>query len=553
MSNTRRIVISTIVLCLVAYFGYFYFAIMSPKLEQIAGNLFKDTRSSTIKAKAWPWFGFQILNAKLSGNGYDIDVPEVDLELSLKDAAVGDYKINKVTIKNARGNVKAIQDILTGEIFGIKGVSLSEEISLGVINAKINDNISNLNIAAYNISKSMPYTLNVNCNWRNYPIEFSTLISNKDNLIKMDNSHLSLSDLSKNYVTSTLKINSDMTYDTVNKKMLFTNLVATTPELRAQGKIKVDLANGIITSGKIELPPSPCQQILNYIGYDVSETKEFLARCTGNFNWQEHELEFDISTEDLKANGKINLKDEASKGNTLEIYGSQIDIMQSVKKADLSIFDLFYKWFSQISWHDTQYNNFKIKDINCFKNADLMSCDANGDDNTKLKLKEMNLNSGTILLDNFNSKQIYNLLGVKPIINFDAEIAGSYTWQKNQGTLAYDGNITAKNITINNWNLEELISDKALSQKLVFTSTNKDSWQKATLVLRGLNDIMHIRKISLVRDKDSVSGHGIVDIGSGSLSLELTGAKHDYNILGKWPDSIQFISAPRDGFEPPTK
>lgn len=554
MKNLRIFFIIFVILSIISTSTYYYFNMIVPNLENLTSNWQKDKKLDLIKFRRispvlWPWFGIRLEQVSFSNNGeLKWQAPKIELELSLKSAALAENRINHIRIYNPRIELKTklinwqkqLNETSLPETIGFPAIltNRSLEVEISHANFKLKETeLIDVNAHASRIQKDNPFTLSINGSWQQHPFDFSVLITDYPKIIKFDNMHLSLNEMAKKYGMSNVKINSDAYYNKERNKLVLNNLVLMTPEARLQGKIGVELSEELASHGNIILPAAPCRQILDDLNLRLGADKDFLARCSAQADWQDNNLNFTLSTVDFKAVGKMLLNDPKSEKNEIKLLGGNINILKPVKSGEVSISDRLDAWFSKLEWRDTYLNNLPVNIVACKKQGYITNCKLNDNIITRLKGNH----SGHLALRRLSPKEIMQATGKNPEIDIEGEISGYYSWRVDSGITTYSGSLDSNKIVLNNIDIKSALKHNALSQNLIIKKGGVNTWKKFRLEFQGLNDITRINYLKLVANDSNISASGILDLGSGVYSIELLSRVKRYNLIGKWPENIRLL------------
>ena len=568
VTGKQKILLILVFLSLITW----YFAKMVPGLYQLEQQAKTNSvRSEHIKVSSLPWFGLKLENVQYDSNNVEPDseiydqpkiswqAPTVNLEFALRPGLLLNYNISKIIINepiiHIESPAKFQQSLKLAKLkqqFGMPNLILNDSFKLSIHNATIKlpgFELTDVNLHTTSISEQTPFSANITGKWQQHAFKASAIFVPSPNGIKLNNLHFKLDKLSDKFGMSNIKINTDASI--IGRQVKFDNFVIMTPEARLQGGLTFDILEPKQTSGALELPIAPCQNVLTSLGLKPSTDPKLLADCSGSVKWQNQLLELELDALDLSAKAKFNLAMKNDPGATLKLKGGKLayfyyndltnnqntnnlNTKASKQLTPINLNKIIHKWFTNILWEETTLGNLLIKQIKCRRNFKSLSCQL---DDYNLRMHD--LNSGAVRLENTNIDVLLKALGTSTN-NLNGKIFGTINWSKQPQAFAYKARLRSPELIIKNWPTTELLqtlNKQNLRLKIQKADGQLHKLQNIKIKLQGLNDILNFNEISFA----NIKANGILDIASGALAIDIKQLKQEFNLIGNWPDALYIL------------
>ncbi len=535
------------VVAICASISYLYFAKLVPGLAKshLEPN-HKALNYQEISVHKWPWFGLRLKQANYKSTTFSWRAPSLDLEIALKPAFFSKHYISKISMKNPefifKGDLEkwrnGLKINLLPETIGLPEMSFYENFKISIQNASFRVNklsLDHVSINTTTIQNNVPFTLTIQGDWQQHPFKFSALMTKSAQGIRLDNTHLTIEHLSKAFGMSYIKINSDLLVN--NHNLTLSNLAIMTPEVRAQGQAKINLSDLGNSSGFLEMPGAPCRNILNNLNLVLDTKKSFLKNCSGKIKWQAKKLDIMLDSDDLSANAKLNLANAGDPQSELNLKAGNINSLFSKNKSKIVLNKLLTHWFNKIVWGKPKLGRMLMEQVTCNKVNNTFVCNANITQKAHFKVNLKDFDSGTVRLTNITPAMAFSVIGSNLSNILTGEFNGKLSWHRNLSTLIYKGSISSPELTLIDWHLRDYLANKEITDKIVKVNGKIEKWSGLSIIFSGLNDILNFNKVTA----DDFYANGIVDLGSGALSIDLKAKERQFNLLGKWPDEIYLL------------
>lgn len=346
---------------------YVYFKFLKIDIESISSEIKRqssDINIAKVQTLRFPNFGVSLKDVQYSPSSIlNWTAKKLDLEINFGSAIYSEYLVEKFTINGMKikinGNLTSWLKSLTPQNImkkvGLKGLASYKKLAIIVNDASLtlNDNkFSNLSVQIGKIEHDEPYSINLAGIWNDKQFKISSLVNVKDSIISFENSHLKVYNINDNPSIANININSDIFYDFKKNHLNFKNLVIMAPEVRAQGNVKVIDGK---SHGALDIPPAPCQDILQAIGYKF----DIFEQCQGKLNWDDRVFQFKISDNSSLVYGNFNLSKKTDVGNIINIQNINLASILNSKIAK----QILFEWFQKINFKNSQFNPLSCQKV----------------------------------------------------------------------------------------------------------------------------------------------------------------------------------------------
>lgn len=527
----------------IAYLLYFITIKVIPNINHTK-LLMETTKYKSHNKNKWPWFGLNLYGVNYTDKYLALKTNNVKLELNIFDALFNEFKVHKIIIEQPKiemtGSLNSLKSNFQNSSFPFDHVygdiKLNNIFKISIHGAKITFNnyiLENANIHTTDIQPNNPFSINIEGTWGDHPLTFSALVTKSGRKIKLENTHLTFKNMSKQYGMSYIKINSDI--DIVGDDIIFSNLAIMSPEARLQGEAELNLKD-FTSRGSLELPTAPCKNVIHNLNIKLDNPPEFLNSCNAKLKWLNSEINFSVAGSKITATGNLN---SSNNNSILNITGGNIKDILTGSNERYSLSSYITEWFPQIIWQNLSFGKLKLKQVICNKSSK-MYCKAKIDENAEFDAIFSNIKEGVINARNISPAMLFQAMGINNnqitgIIN-----VSNLAWDNKNNIQSYRGQIYSDLIKIKDWPLAKNLNNGEASQKLEINSSNLEAWQHVNIYFSGLNKIININNFK-ARTDGIVNANGIIDLSSGAISLEIQHKSGKYTLIGKLPESAYLI------------